>query len=404
MPLHAIYLDHHATTPVDPRVVSAMLPYFTSTFGNASSRSHRFGWQAEEGVEQARALIASLIGAASKEIVFTSGGTEADNLAIKGVAHAYRDKGNHIITQKTEHKAVLDSCRRLEREGMRISYLDVDAQGRLDPDDVRRAIVPETILVSVMHCNNEVGTVQAVSEIGRIAHDQSVLVHCDAVQGAGLIDFDVARMNVDLATLSAHKMYGPKGVGALYVRRSAPRVHLIAEMDGGGHERGMRSGTLNVPGIVGFGRAAEIMRAEGPENADHERALRKRLERRVFEELDGVTLNGAPEPHRHPGNLHVSFAEVEGEALMIAMKDVALSSGSACTSASLEPSYVLRAMGVSPERAAASLRFGIGRTNTAEEIDIVADTLITQVRRIRALSAGPSITTSGAPPHRETTP
>ncbi len=382
-----IYMDNHATTQVDPRVVEAMLPFFTETFGNAASRNHVFGWRAEEKVEEARETIAKLIGAKSgKEIIFTSGATESDNLAIKGVAHFYKEKGNHIITQKTEHKAILDSCKRLEREGFEITYLDVDDNARVDPEAIRAAIKDSTILVSIMLANNEVGTVQPIAEIGAITREKKVFFHVDAVQGVGRVPFDVEEMKVDLASMSAHKMYGPKGVGALYVRRSKPRVRLVAEMDGGGHERGMRSGTLNVPGIVGFAKAAEIMIEDGAKDAERVRGLRDRLRNKLWAELDELILNGADDPFRHPGNLNVSFAFVEGEAMMMAIKDVAVSSGSACTSASLEPSYVLRAMGVEEELAHTSIRFGLGRFTTEEEVDYVADLVIAQVKRLRELS------------------
>jgi cysteine desulfurase len=382
-----IYMDNHATTPCDPRVVEAMLPYFTEKFGNAASRSHVFGWTAEEAVETARERIAKLIGATSpKEIVFTSGATESNNLAIKGVARFYRDKGDHIVTCRTEHKAVLDTCKRLEREGYRVTYLDVDSRGQVSPDDVKKAIGDKTILVSIMLCNNEIGTVQPVAEIGAITRERGVLFHCDAVQGVGRVDFDVEAMKVDLASISAHKMYGPKGVGALFVRRSKPRVRLVAEMDGGGHERGMRSGTLNVPGIVGFGVAAEIMLREGHEERVRTLALRQRLRKKLFDNIEQIHLNGADDPWRHPGNLNVSFSFVEGEAMIMAIKDVAVSSGSACTSASLEPSYVLRALGVDEELAHSSIRFGIGRFNTEEEVDYVADLVIRQVARLREMS------------------
>jgi len=382
-----IYLDNHATTRVDPRVIEAMLPFFTEVFGNAASRNHTFGWRAEEKVEEARATLAELIGAKSgKEIIFTSGATESDNLAIKGVAHFYKEKGNHIITCKSEHKAVLDSCKRLEREGFEVTYLDVDENARVDPEAVRAAIKDETILVSIMLANNEVGTVQPIAEIGEITRAKKVFFHVDAVQGIGLLPFDVEEMKVDLASLSAHKIYGPKGMGVLYVRRSKPRVRLVAEMDGGGHERGMRSGTLNVPGIVGFAAAARILIEEGAAQAERARGLRDRLREKLWAELDELHLNGADDPWRHPGNLNVSFSFVEGEAMMMAIKDVAVSSGSACTSASLEPSYVLRAMGVDEELAHTSIRFGIGRFTTEEEIDYVADLVIAQVRRLRDLS------------------
>ena len=381
-----IYMDYHATTPVDPRVLEAMLPYFTEVFGNAASRSHPFGWKAEEAVEIGREQVARLIGAKSpKEIVWTSGATEATNLAIKGVAELYREKGNHLITQKTEHKATLDTCKRLERAGYEITWLDVDREGRVDPEAVRAAITDKTLLVSIMLANNEVGTVQPVREIGRICREKSVLFHCDAVQGAGKIPFDVNEDFVDLASLSAHKLYGPKGVGALYVRRDRPRVRLAAQIDGGGHERGMRSGTLNVPGIVGFGKACEIAAAELAEEAARVGALRDRLEAGLFSRLDLLHLNGS-KAHRVPGNLNVSFSHVEGEGLMMALKDVAVSSGSACTSASLEPSYVLRAMGVSEDLAHTSLRFGLGRFNTEEEVDHVIDLVVQKVNKLRDLS------------------
>lgn len=381
-----IYMDYHATTPVDPRVLDAMIPYFTEKFGNAASRSHQFGWTAEEAVSLAREKVAALIGAQNpKEIVFTSGATESDNLAIKGVAEFYKDKGDHIITTVIEHKAVLDTCKRLEKEGYRVTYLPVDKQGLVDPDDVARAITDKTILVSVMLANNEVGTVQPIAEIGAITRKRGVLLHSDAVQGIGKVPFDVNAMHVDLASITAHKMYGPKGVGALYVRRSKPRVRVVAQMDGGGHEFGMRSGTLNVPGIVGFGRAAEIMKDEGAEEAKRTLALRERLRGRLTSALDALQLNGSLDK-RLPGNLNLSFSFVEGEALMMAIKEVAVSSGSACTSASLEPSYVLHAMGVGDDLAHSSIRFGLGRFNTEEEVDWVADLVIRKVNKLREMS------------------
>lgn len=382
-----IYMDYSATTPVDPRVVEAMLPYFTENFGNAASRSHFYGWKAEEAVEYAREQIAALIGAKSeKEIVFTSGATESDNLAIKGVAHFYKSKGNHIITCKTEHKAVLDTCKMLEKEGFEVTYLTPDKRGLLTPEDVKAAITDKTILVSLMLVNNEIGTIMPIKEIGEVTRAAGVLLHCDAVQGVGKVPFDVQEMNVDLASISAHKMYGPKGVGALYVSRSKPRVRLVAEMDGGGHERGMRSGTLNVPSIVGFGKAAELARKEWKQDAERILAMRNRLRDKLMSELDEVYLNGADDPQRVPGNLNVSFAFVEGEAMMMAIKDVAVSSGSACTSASLEPSYVLRALGVGEELAHSSIRFGIGKFTTDEEIDYVADLVVRQTKRLRDMS------------------
>jgi cysteine desulfurase len=381
-----IYMDYHATTPVDPRVVEAMLPYFNETFGNAASRSHVFGWKAEEAAEAAREQVAGLIGAeGAKEIVITSGATESDNLAIKGVAEFYREKGNHIVTTVVEHKAVLDTCKRLEKQGFEVTYLPVDKFGMVDPDDVKKALNERTILVSVMLANNEVGTVQPLAEIGKLTRERGVLFHSDAVQGVGKVDFDVVKMNVDLASLTAHKMYGPKGVGALYVRRSRPRVRLVAQLDGGGHERGMRSGTLNVPGIVGFGRAAQIMRQEGRDESARIFRQRERMRERLFAAVDDVHLNGHPEK-RLPGNLNVAFNYVEGEAMMMAIKDVAVSSGSACTSASLEPSYVLRSMGVDEENAHSSIRFGLGRFTTDEEVDYVADLVISKVKKLRDMS------------------
>jgi cysteine desulfurase len=381
-----IFMDNHSTTPVDPRVVEEMLPYFTTKFGNAASRSHRFGWEAEEAVDHARERIAALIGAKDpKEIVFTSGATESDNLALKGVAEFYKDKGNHLITTVTEHKAVLDTCKRLEKEGYEVTYLGVAKDGRVDPEDVRKAITDKTILVSVMLANNEIGTVQPIEAIGKITRERGVLLHSDAVQGIGKVEFDVQKMNVDLASLTAHKIYGPKGIGALYVRRSKPRVRLVAQMDGGGHERGMRSGTLPVPLIVGFGKACEIMAQEGKKETARLVALRERLRERIMSRLDEVYINGSVE-HRLPGNLNISFNFVEGEGLMMAIKDVAVSSGSACTSASLEPSYVLRALGVGDELAHSSIRFGLGRFNTEEEVDYVADLMVEKVKRLRELS------------------
>jgi cysteine desulfurase len=381
-----IYMDNHATTPLDPRVLEAMLPYFTQDFGNAASRTHAFGWRAEAAVEDARDMIARLINAESgKEVVFTSGATESDNLAIKGVAEYYASKGKHVVTTVIEHKAVLDSCKRLEKEGYEVTYVPVSPTGVVDPEDVAKALTEKTVLVSVMLANNEVGTIQPIEEIGKITRARGVLLHVDAVQGIGKTPFDVRRMNVDLASLSAHKIYGPKGVGALYVRRSKPRVRLGAQMDGGGHERGNRSGTLNVPGIVGFAKACEILEREGPEEIAFLKSLRDRLHRRITAELDQVTVNGDLE-RRLPGNLNLSFAFVEGEGLMMAIKDVAVSSGSACTSASLEPSYVLRSMGVEEADAHSSIRFGLGRFNTEEEVDYVAHLVIAKVKKLREMS------------------
>jgi len=379
-----IYMDYHATTPVDPRVLEAMLPYFRDEFGNAASKSHAFGWKAEEAVEAAREELARLVGASGKEIVWTSGATESDNLAIKGAAQFYASKGKHLVTCKTEHKAVLDSMHALERQGYEVTFLDVERDGRVDPARVKAALRKDTILVSIMHVNNETGVVHPIEEIGRIAREAGVLFHCDAVQGVGKLPFDVERVNADLVSISAHKMYGPKGVGALYVRRK-PRVRLTAQMDGGGHERGFRSGTLNVTGIVGMGKAAELARLEGEAEASQVLALRERLRKGLLAGLDLLTVNGSLE-HRVPGNLNVSFAYVEGEALMMAIKDVAVSSGSACTSASLEPSYVLRAMGVSEDLAHSSIRFGLGRFNTEEEVDHVIRLVVEKVKKLREMS------------------
>lgn len=381
-----IYMDNHATTRVDPRVVAAMLPYFEEDFGNAASRTHVFGWRGEAAVEAARDEIAKLIGAQSgKEIVFTSGATESDNLAIKGAAEYYRSRGKHIVTTTIEHKAVLDSCKRLERQGFEVTYVPAGKDGIVDPAAIEAALRPDTILVSVMLANNEVGTIQPIGEIGKITRSKGVLLHTDAVQGVGRTPFDVEAMNVDLASITAHKIYGPKGIGALYVRRSKPRVRLVAEMDGGGHERGNRSGTLNVPGIVGFAKACELMRTEGPEENRRIAALRDRLYDKLTSELDEVVLNGDRE-RRLPGNLNVSFAFVEGEGLMMAIKDVAVSSGSACTSASLEPSYVLHSMGLDEDLAHSSIRFGLGRFNTEAEVDYVADLVSNSVKRLRGMS------------------
>ncbi|MFZ5440788.1 MAG: IscS subfamily cysteine desulfurase [Myxococcota bacterium] len=429
-----IYMDYHATTPVDPRVFEAMKPYFTDDFGNAASRNHAFGWKAEAAVEKARKQVAALIGASDKEIVFTSGATESNNLAIKGVVEFYKDKGDHIITVATEHKAILDTCKRLERQrqeridelkvqrlmeltgadvnpeelasleikhdldkdpvlkrwiekvrtGARVTYLTPKKDGLVDLDELRAAITDRTILVSVMLANNEIGVVQPVAEIGAICRERGVLFHTDAVQGVGKIPFDVEAAKVDLVSLSAHKMYGPKGVGALYVRRK-PRVRVREQIDGGGHERGMRSGTLNVTGIVGFGAAAEIAKHELAAEAVRLTALRERLWKGLSAKLDFLTINGSMSA-RLPGNLNVSFAFAEGEALMMAIKEVAVSSGSACTSASLEPSYVLRALGVEEELAHSSIRFGLGRFTTEEEVDYVIDLMVRAVTRLRDMS------------------
>jgi len=380
-----VYLDNNATTPLAPGVLEAMMPYLTDPFGNAASRNHKLGWEAEEGVEEARKQIAALIGADPREIVITSGATESDNLAIKGAAWMYREKGDHIITCVTEHKAILDPCKHLEKEGFRVTFLPVASNGLVDLDDLRKAITDKTILISIMAANNEVGVIQDVKDIGKIARERGVLFHTDAVQAAGKIPFNVNDMNVDIASLSAHKIYGPKGVGALYVRRRNPRVLLTPIIDGGGHERGMRSGTLNVPGIVGFGKAAQIAREElATESAEMFR-LREKLRNTLYRELDEVYLNGDLEK-RLPGNLNLSFAYVEGESLLMGINDVAVSSGSACTSASLEPSYVLKALGVGEDLAHTSIRFGIGRFNTEEEVDYVTARVIEVVRRLRELS------------------
>jgi cysteine desulfurase len=381
-----IYMDNHATTPVDPRVLQAMLPYFSETFGNAASRNHSFGWAAEEAVDKARNQIASLINAKSKEIVFTSGATESDNLAIKGIVEFYKDKGNHIITCVTEHKAILDSCRTLERNGKAVvTYLPVDKYGMVDPDAIRAAITDKTVLITIMYANNEIGTIHPVAEIGRIAKEKGIVFHCDAVQAVGKIPVDVDRDGIDLLSMSAHKIYGPKGVGAIYVRSKGPRVRLTPQMDGGGHERGMRSGTLNVTGIVGLGKACEISQAEMAEENVRLLDLRNKLQAGIFERLDEVYVNGHP-TERLPGNLNVSFAYVEGESLLMGISDIAVSSGSACTSATLEPSYVIRALGVDEELAHSSIRFGLGRFNTGDEVDFVTDRVTKEVKRLREMS------------------
>ena len=429
-----IYMDNHATTALDPRVLEAMLPYLREDFGNAASRNHAFGWRAEAAVEQARAQVAALIGAQPNEIVFTSGATESDNLALKGVAEFYRAKGDHIVTLKTEHKAILDTGKRLERmrqdrleelkllrlmeltggevqpedvdaltaqykldqdpvlqrwtavvrTGARVTYLDVEKDGRVDLGKLAAAITDKTILVSVMLANNEIGTVQPLAEIGKLCRSRGVLFHSDAVQGAGKVPFDVESIKIDLASVTAHKIYGPKGIGALYVRRK-PRVRIAPIIDGGGHERGMRSGTLNVAGIVGFGKAAAIARSEMAAESARILTLRERLRAKLTAELDLVTINGSLE-QRLPGNLNISFAYVEGEALMMAIKDVAVSSGSACTSASLEPSYVLRALGVEEDMAHSSIRFGLGRFNTEGQVDAVARLVVDKVKKLREMS------------------
>src|ERR1700733_5934181 len=357
-----IYMDNHATTPIDPRVFKAMTPYFTEIFGNAASRNHSFGWEAEEAVEKARKQIADLIAATAKEIVFTSGATESNNLALKGVADMYAEKGNHIITAATEHKAILDTCKRLEHGGIRVTYLPVQQNGLVDLEQLKEAITDKTILISIMYAQNEIGVVQPIAEIGKIAKERGVLVHTDGTQAAGKIPVNVIKDNIDLMSLSAHKMYGPKGVGALYVRRRNPRVQLTAQMDGGGHERGMRSGTLNVPSIVGFGKACEIAGEEMAFEAARLQKMRDSLRNKLESALDYVEVNGSWE-HRLPGNLNMSFVYVEGESLLMGINDIAVSSGSACTSATLEPSYVLKALGLGDDVAHSSIRFGLGRFN-----------------------------------------
>ncbi len=380
-----IYLDYHATTPVDPRVLDAMLPYFTQHFGNAASRNHAFGWEAEQAVDAARKQVADLIGANAKEIIFTSGATESNNLAIKGVAEMYREKGNHIITCVTEHKAVIDACKKLEKQGARVTYLPVQKDGRISLDDLRAAITDKTILISIMTANNEIGVLQPVEEIGAIAKEKGILFHTDAVQAVGKVPFDVNTTKADLVSLTAHKIYGPKGVGALYVRRRNPRVLLAEQIHGGGHERGMRSGTLNVTGIVGLGKAAEIAKAEMAAEGARLNALVKRLSDGLHQNLDELYINGSME-HRLPHSLNISFAYVEGESLLMGISDVAVSSGSACTSASLEPSYVLKALGAGDDLAHSSIRFGLGRWTTEEEVDYVIGKLTTVVRRLREMS------------------
>jgi cysteine desulfurase len=378
-----IYLDHHATTPVDARVLEAMLPFFADKFGNAASRQHRFGWDANDAVERARKQVAALVGAGSKDIVFTSGATEANNLAIKGAARARRGERDHLVTIATEHKAVLDPIGRLERDGWRVTVLPVGASGVIDVGVVADAVSERTALVSVMAANNEIGVLQPLRELAAVAHAKGAWFHTDAVQAAGKTPFDVGALDVDFASITAHKLYGPKGVGALYVRRRGRGVSIAAEIEGGGQERGMRSGTLNVPGIVGFGRAAEIAREEMPSEARRVALLRDRLLERLRSATPGMTVNGAMDA-RLPGNLNVSFAGVDGEALLVSLDDVAVSSGAACTQA--EPSHVLMALGLSKDRALASLRFGLGRATTADEIDRAASKVIEVVARLRQLS------------------
>lgn len=380
-----VYMDNNSTTRTDPRVLEAMMPYFTEKFGNSASRNHAYGWETEEGVDLAREQVASIINASSKEIIFTSGATESNNLAIKGVAAMYKKKGNHIISAVTEHKAVIDTCMRLERDGCSVTFLPVDKYGIVSPQQVADAITDKTIIVSIMAANNEIGTVHPMKEIGAICKAKGVLFHTDATQAVGKIPMDVEDMGIDLLSMTAHKMYGPKGVGALYVRRKDPRVRLDAMLDGGGHERGMRSGTLNVTGIVGMGMAAEICRKELHSESERLLKLRNRLHEGISSKLEDAYLNGHP-IHRLPGNLNISFAFVEGEGLMMGIKDVAVSSGSACTSASLEPSYVLKALGLGDELAHSSIRFGLGRFNTEEEVDFVINDVVRAVNHLRDMS------------------
>jgi cysteine desulfurase len=380
-----IYMDNHATTPMDPRVLEEMLPYFMEKFGNAASRNHAFGWAAEEGVETARERIAKLVGATTKEIIFTSGATESDNLAIKGVAEMYKEKGNHIITAVTEHKAVLDTCKRLEKYGYRVTYMPVQKNGLVDLDELKNAMTDKTILVTIMAANNEIGVLQPWAEIGKLCRERGIIFHTDAVQAVGKVPIDVNKDYIDLMSITAHKIYGPKGVGALYVRRKNPRVQISAIIDGGGHERGMRSGTLNVPGIVGLGKACAIATEEMAKESVYLAGLRDRLKDSIMSRLDEVYINGSME-HRLPGNLNISFAYVEGESLLMGINDIAVSSGSACTSATLEPSYVLKALGTGDDLAHSSIRFGIGRFNTEAEVDYVADRVVETVQRLRELS------------------
>ena len=380
-----IYMDYHATSPMDPRVLEAMMPYLTSKFGNAASRNHSFGWEADKGVDAAREQVAKLIGATAKEIIFTSGATESDNLAIKGIAEIYREHGDHIITQVTEHRAVLDTCNHLEKIGYRVTYLPVNADGIIDLEDLRRVMDEKTILVTIMAANNEIGVLQPIREIGRLCHEKSVLFHTDAVQAVGKVPFNVIADNVDIASLSGHKLCGPKGVGALYLRRHSPRVKIAAQIDGGGHERRMRSGTLNVPGIVGLGKACEIALEEMDAEAVFLRGLRDDLKEKLEAAIGDVHVNGSME-HRLPGNLNMSFASVEGESLLMGMNDVAVSSGSACTSATLEPSYVLKALGLRDDLADSSIRFGLGRFNTKADVDYVAAKMIDVVKQLRELA------------------
>ena len=387
MAQRVIYMDNQATTPMDERVLAAMLPYFREQFGNAASRSHPYGWTAEEAVEQAREQIGKLIGAKGKEIIFTSGATESDNLAIKGVVEFYKDKGNHVITCVTEHKAILDTCKALERAGKAtVTYLPVDKYGQVDLDAVKNAITDKTVLISIMYANNEIGTLHPIREIGKLAKEKGILFHSDATQGVGKVPVNVDLDGIDLLSMTAHKMYGPKGCGALYVRSKGPRVRLTPEIDGGGHERGMRSGTLNVPGIVGFGKACELCGQELEAEAGKLVTLRTKLSDGLTSQLEEVYLNGHP-TQRIPGNLNLSFSYVEGESFLMGVnKDIALSSGSACTSATLEPSYVLKALGVGDDLAHTSIRFGLGRFNTEEDVDYVVKRVVEVVQRLRDMS------------------
>ena len=384
-----LYMDNHATTQMDQRVLDAMMPFFSVKFGNAASRNHAFGWEAEQAVEVARAQIAKLIGATAKEIIFTSGATESNNLAIKGIAEMYKERGNHIITQATEHKAVLDTCKKLEKQGFRVTYLPPQADGLISLDELKQAIVADgpgkTILVTIMYANNEIGVIQPIAEIGKICHEAGVLFHTDAVQAVGKIPVDVQKDNIDVLSLTAHKLYGPKGIGALYVRRRNPRVQITEQINGGGHERGMRSGTLNVPGIVGLGMACEIAGAEMVPETARLTELRDYMKAKFEAALDYVQVNGNME-HHLPGNLNMSFVYVEGESLLMGINDIAVSSGSACTSATLEPSYVLKALGLGDDVAHSSIRFGLGRFNTRAEVDYVSDKLIDVVLKLRELS------------------
>ncbi len=380
-----IYMDNHATTPMDPRVLEAMLPYFGTIFGNAASRNHQFGWEAEQAVDKAREQISKLIGCTPKEIIFTSGATESNNLAIKGIAEMYREKGNHVITQVTEHKAVLDTCKKLERQGFDVTYLPVQEDGLISIDALKAAITDKTILVTIMYANNEIGVVQPVQEIGKLCHERGILFHTDAVQAVGKIPVNVQADNIDVLSMTAHKIYGPKGVGALYVRRRNPRVQITEQINGGGHERGMRSGTLNVPGIVGLGKACEIAGEEMAAETARLKELRDYLKQKFENALDYLHVNGNMD-HHLPGNLNMSFVHVEGESLLMGINDIAVSSGSACTSATLEPSYVLKALGLGDDVAHSSIRFGLGRFNNKAEVDYVSDKIITIVHHLREMS------------------